>query len=131
MFAYTPARWGQRFSAFLIDLLILDFIRFPLLFFISPNEQPHLLLFINTWIMVTYFAALESSPWRATFGKLLLGIRITQTDGNSPEFYQSLQRIAIGLILPLISFARALWHPHSHALHDEYTNTCVMEEWWE
>jgi uncharacterized RDD family membrane protein YckC len=131
VFVYTPARWGQRFSAFMLDLFILDFIRFPLLLFISPIHQPYTLFFINTWILFTYFAALESSPWRASFGQLIMGIRISRTDGEDVSFHQSLQRISLGMCFLGISFLRALWNPHSLALHDEYTRTCVVEEWWE
>lgn len=131
MFMYTPARWGQRLAAFLLDLLILDVIRFPLIFIISPHDRPQLLMVVNIWILITYFAAFESSPWRATLGKLLMGIRVSRTDGEIPSFYQTLQRVCWSICSMGFSFLRALWNPHTLAWHDEFTQTCVVEEWWE
>lgn len=131
MFMYSPARWGQSFMAFFLDLFILDWICFPLVFVVSPQDNPKLFMLVRLWIMITYFAAMESSPWKATLGKLLLGIRISRTDGETPLFHQTLQRTCLGICFFGVGFLRAIWNPHSLAWHDEYTQTCVMEEWWD
>jgi uncharacterized RDD family membrane protein YckC len=131
VFIYTPARWGQRFFAFVLDLFILDWVCLPLLFLISPENDARIFIIARLWIMVTYFAALESSPWKATLGKLLFGLRVNRVDGASPLFLQTLQRICLGTCLLGVGFFRALWNPHGLALHDELTQTCVLEEWWD
>ncbi len=130
VFIYTPARWGKRIVAFIVDIIILKLIRFPLIFIFSPDQQM-LFIFVNLWILITYFAAFESSPWKATPGKLMMGIRVSRIDGEAPLFYQTLQRICLGLISLGTSFMCALWNRHTLAFHDEFTDTCVIEEWWE
>ena len=42
--------------------------------------------FITGWI---YFAAFESSPKQATLGKMALGIKVTDIDGNRISFCKS------------------------------------------
>jgi uncharacterized RDD family membrane protein YckC len=131
VFIYTPARWGQRFCAFVLDLFILDWVCLPLIFLISPEQDARVFVLARLWLMVTYFAAMESSVWQATLGKLLFGLRVSRLDNTPAGFLQSLQRICLGTCLLGIGFFRALWNPHALAFHDELTQTCVLEDWWD
>lgn len=82
---------GKRFVAIIIDGFLLQ-----ILYFIAYGKPPapedlstpkgiayNLLAAIIGWI---YFALMESSSLQATFGKRLLGIVVTNTDGDKISF---------------------------------------------
>ena len=91
---------NKRFVAILIDSIFLTFayllagVKAPDIF--AENFQPDQKYFIYTiltsivgWI---YFAGMESSDLQATFGKRLLGIIVTDTQGNKISFARATGR---------------------------------------
>lgn len=76
-----------------------------------------------------YFAICESSAWQASIGKLALGIRVTDLDGNRIGFGRALGRYAAkflsGLILG-IGFLMVAWTQRKQGLHDMIGSTLVL-----
>jgi uncharacterized RDD family membrane protein YckC len=98
----------QRFVAFLIDAILLVFI-----FFISLGKQPEALenpktiiySILVTLIQWIYFAGMESSELQATFGKKVLGVVVTDTNGNRISFGKATGRYFAKSIFLLIWIA--------------------------
>jgi uncharacterized RDD family membrane protein YckC len=78
-----------------------------------------------------YFALQEAGIHQATFGKRLLGIRVTDTQGNRIRFGCATGRyfgkILSALIL-YIGFMMAGWTPRKQALHDMLADTLVVRK---
>ncbi|HEY9788715.1 MAG TPA: protein kinase [Candidatus Obscuribacterales bacterium] len=83
-----------------------------------------------------YYAFMESSPLRATLGKILFGISVTDAEGNRLSFRRALFRhltkvVSAGLLL--LGYLQIFLHPRKQALHDQLTgclvvNTAFVEE---
>lgn len=78
-----------------------------------------------------YFALMESSKYRATLGKLALGLAVTTMEGEKISFGQATGRyfgkILSGLIL-YIGFFMAGFTDKKQALHDMLANTLVIRK---
>ena len=76
-----------------------------------------------------YFAVCESSSWQATIGKLAMGIRVTDLQGQRISFPRALGRYAAKLLstlLLLIGFLMVAWTHRKQGLHDMLANTLVL-----
>jgi uncharacterized RDD family membrane protein YckC len=65
-----------------------------------------------------YFALAESSPWRATLGKRVLGLRVSGPGGRRLSFGRSLLRSLLKLA-PWEAAHAALWHTPGWPVHPE------------
>jgi uncharacterized RDD family membrane protein YckC len=78
-----------------------------------------------------YFAAMESSKYQATRGKLALGLRVTDRQGNRIGFGRATGRFfgkfVSGAIL-LIGYMMAGWTERKQALHDMMADTLVVRK---
>src|SRR6266581_3132160 len=76
-----------------------------------------------------YFAAMEASAWRATLGKLVVGVRVTTLDGQRISFGRASARLLakFGLSLPLLGlgFVMAGDDARKQALQDKVAVTLV------
>lgn len=90
---------------------------------------------VNWWLAVElavawlYWAGLHSSPWQATPGKALLGMRVTNREGQRITFVQATIRYLATLLssaLLLMGFVMAAFHPRKRALHDILAGTLVV-----
>jgi uncharacterized RDD family membrane protein YckC len=149
--------------AALIDLLILGV---PLAVFISflsvamgistafldlrPGEPPTEILksFGNTFIYITlaffilmswlYFAIFESSRWRATLGKRVLSLYVSDLQGHRPTFARATARFCSGRLLfhlPVLGFYYFLvdclsmpFTQRKQAIHDALSGCLVLRE---
>jgi uncharacterized RDD family membrane protein YckC len=78
----------------------------------------------------SYFAGLESSPLRATFGKLAVGLYVGDTHGERITFRKATTRHFGKVISALIfgvGFLLAGWTPKKQALHDLMTDCTVYQ----
>lgn len=81
-------------------------------------------------IYLFYYVYLESSPWQATPGKLALGIKVTDLNGNRISFWRSLGRHAGELVSSLtmcIGYLMCGWTAHKQCLHDMMANCLVVD----
>lgn len=87
----------KRFAALLIDGIILSTINY-LLFSLGQSSEPTLKFVIGNLLAIffiswTYYALFESSPTRATPGKMVLGIAVTDKLGNRISLAQATIRV--------------------------------------
>lgn len=103
----------------------------------TPPLDAYLQLYRSLWVynLVTmvltwlYFILCESSVWQATVGKLALGIRVTDMDGNRIGFARALGRYAgkyVSAIVLLIGFIMVGFTQRKQGLHDLMASTLVL-----
>ena len=92
-------------------------------------------LAIITGILATainwlYYALMESSKYQATLGKMAVGARVTDLEGNRISFARATGRyfakIISGMIL-MIGYIMAGFTEKKQALHDMIANTLVIK----
>lgn len=84
---------------------------------------------ITTILAWLYFAICESSPWQATLGKLALGIRVTNLQGQRISFPRALGRYAAkyaSVVTLGIGFLMVGWTRRKQGLHDMIASTLVL-----
>lgn len=82
-------------------------------------------------ISVFYYAIMESSKAQASVGKMALGIKVTDTDGNRLTFGKAFLR-AIGKLISssfmCLGFIIAAFTEKKQALHDLIASTLVVKK---
>lgn len=140
---YNLAGLGLRIGAFLLDIIILFVVTTLTLWvgfslgsivfnireenFVNVIVPLYLILF---FLSTTYFVFLQGFSGK-TIGKLLFGIRVIRTDGESIGFWDALIRWVgyfISLIFIFIGFIWAIFDPKRQALHDKFAETYVVKE---
>ncbi len=122
-----------RVLAYLVDTVVL-FIGFVVLgaacAFLGPAGAP-ILGAAGVIGPILYWGLMQASARQATFGKSLLGMKVTDTDGNRLSIPRSLVRevakILSGFLL-LIGFLMAAFTGRKQALHDMIASTVVVRE---
>ena len=153
----TYAGFWWRFLAYIIDDIIIGFVNFIILIpmwavlgfsifklseLSSFNDEIPLgavaslfgLIFFTALISIVitwlYFALMESSSKQGTLGKMALGIKVTDIEGNRISFLRATGRyfgkILSGMIL-MIGYIMAGLTPKKQALHDMLANCLVMK----
>ncbi len=82
----------------------------------------------NIWL---YFALMESSKNQGTLGKMALGLRVTDLDGNRITFGRATGRYfakMLSAITLCIGFMMAGFTQKKQALHDMVVNTLVLRK---
>lgn len=134
------AEIGKRFWANSIDGIILYVVNTAIgvgiLFMLDINllntEPLHtftLQLIISFFVLTIYHTLLVASPWQGSVGKRLVGIRVTDMQGNRISVGRSLGRSLAqylsGLIF-MIGYLMAFNSPKRQALHDRIAGTVVL-----
>jgi uncharacterized RDD family membrane protein YckC len=143
-YAVDYAGFWWRFLAYAIDALISVCIFFPLgmiigVIIVATGEDPespsmlgarlgtNLVSLLVTWL---YYALCESSPWQGTVGKKLLGLRVTDLNGQRIGFGKATGRhfgkILSGMILG-IGFIMIAFTERKQGLHDQMAGTLVLK----
>lgn len=84
--------------------------------------------FAVSWL---YYAFLESSETQATLGKIMLGIKVTDTDGNRLDFTKATTRFfakILSSITLFIGYLMAGFTEKKQALHDIVAGTLVIKK---
>ncbi|HMJ25621.1 MAG TPA: RDD family protein [Pyrinomonadaceae bacterium] len=143
----TPVYAGfwLRFAAYLIDSIILGLVFVPVGFALgiilaatgsATNDADPLMVGVNGLINVgsilagwLYSSLLESSSWQGTVGKKLIGLRVTDLNGNRISFGKATGRyfgkILSGMIC-MVGFFMAAFTEKAQALHDQLAGTLVL-----
>lgn len=77
-----------------------------------------------------YFAAMESSPWEATIGKIALRLRVTDINGARISFYRASIRYFVKIVSLgtfLIGFLVGIFTRRKQTLHDRIAKTLVVD----
>lgn len=153
------AGFWMRFMAFLIDYIVLQLVQWFLIVpflaifglsfaafdlnefnrlaeedifvlvtaFVSMVSSIALLAFL---IQLLYYSLMESSKHQATLGKLALGIKVTDTEGNRLDFTKAMIR-QLGKIISsfilMIGYIMAGFTEKKQALHDMIAGTYVVK----
>lgn len=144
---FVYAGFWMRAIASVVDTVVLVFVTFIVGFVFGlaigyemsrngASEQEiqitagivgNLLGIFIAWI---YFAAMESSKWQATIGKMALGLRVVDEGGNKIGFGRATGRYfakIISAITLLIGYFMAGWTKQKRALHDIIADTLVIK----
>lgn len=143
------AGFWRRFVALFIDRMIIAVVSWVLYFLflmvgvitaasvgdkagifagISMIVAYLLITIVGQWL---YFALCESSRWQATIGKLAMGLRVTNMNGERIGFGRASGRYFgkfISGILLGIGYMLAGWTPRKQALHDMLAQCCVVNK---
>lgn len=141
------AGFWLRFVAALIDGVVMDLlIVIPLSMMIdfknlNPDHlvreiqrmQLHNPLFSLYMIVVPwmYFAILESSSKQATFGKMALGLQVTDLEGKRVTFAKATGRFFSKIVSALTltyGYMMAGFTPKKQALHDKLSDCLVIKK---
>jgi uncharacterized RDD family membrane protein YckC len=122
---FEYAGFWIRFAAYIIDFLIL-IIPNVILSTVLPQVVSSIVSLIGN---VLYFTLMESSENQATVGKMAVGIRVGDINGEQLSFGNAMGRyfakILSGIIL-LIGYMMAGWDDRKQALHDKLADTFVF-----
>lgn len=113
----------KRFWAFLIDVAIF-IILFVLLNQILSGYTVPVVLVVLIWL---YYALLESSPWQASLGKIIVGIKVVDKKGKRLSFWKATKRLATRL-LTNISFYLSFFTKNQETLHDKMSKSVVIRK---
>jgi uncharacterized RDD family membrane protein YckC len=133
------AGFWLRLVAIIIDSVILSILSITLWFIasISPGEEtggmtgeivPNALNILLGWL---YFAFLESSRYQATLGKQMMGIQVTDLEGNQLSFLRATVRHfakIVSAIILLIGYIMVAFTEKKQALHDILAKTLVIRK---
>jgi len=133
----TGTQYGgfwARFLAFLADSAIVFLISTALLvgaaMALGPSDM--LAAMIAVWVLgFLYWPILHASRLRATFGKALLGLRVTRFDGRRISILRALWREIAKIFSSavfLLGYVIAAVTPRKQALHDLMAATYVARE---
>jgi len=140
---YAFAGFWKRAIAYILDGIIFTLL-FALAFFLlggsmmtvaqpNPENMSAILgiyaLYYPAWWL--YFALMESSSLQGTIGKKMLGIKVTNIQGQPLSFVHATGRHFSGLITQMtftIGFLMAAFTARKQALHDMIASTLVVNK---
>jgi len=144
------AGFGIRLLAWLIDSLVLLFLSFIIVLFSSffigfiiiyvsvvPQHSSIVKLlssfigvFIGFSVNLSYFILYWSSKFQGTPGKILLGLKIVDANGNKISYSTALIRYISTIISSLllgIGYLLIIFDGRKQALHDKFASTYVIK----
>ena len=132
------ANLGARFFGSLLDTLIV-IVPFVLIGFLIGiwggllNEDDQITALkgqlIGMFLGILYEAVFLSSPWQATPGKKLLGIKVVDQNGLQISFWRAFGRSSAKILssILLVGYIMAFFTKDKRALHDLMAGTIVIE----
>lgn len=118
---------GKRIGAYFLDYLLVFFMIGILEDNTSLFAEDSILPIAFIWL---YFAGMESSTFQGTLGKLAVGLKVTDLNGNRISFLKASARYFLGLLswsTAMIGFIIAAFTNRKQALHDLLAGTLVLE----
>ena len=139
-----PAHFGRRLGASAIDAVvwfilgsILLGLGLTLLFGsdydqrMTDDEGSRMVLIPILVIAWIYSAAMESGPWRATIGKLVFGLVVSDLDGRPISFWRASRRFSwkvfAGITMGL-TLLPSLWTRRRQNVHDLLSGSLVLRK---
>ena len=117
-------------ALFVVQLVVL-LILFALRSIISATMSGNLASLTSILLMWLYYAYMESSPRQATIGKQLVGIKVTDLQGNRISFGRATGRTfakILSLAIFFIGYLMVAFTARSQGLHDMMAGTVVIKE---
>lgn len=139
------AGFWKRVAAYLIDYVLVMVCNYLIAFLIGfasakllnlqtddvPAGVTLLAMLVILGFVLLYYVYAESSPWQATVGKRILGIKVTDEHGNRISFWRSLGRraaMAISSFTFLIGYMMCGWTARKQCLHDKIAGCLVVNK---
>lgn len=131
------AGFWKRVAAIIIDSVIvwvggfiIGFI-LGLIMFANGTSDPEVLEGIGIIIGWVYFSVMESSPTQGTIGKMALGIKVTDFEGNRISFGRATGRHfgkIISAIIFGIGYIMVAFTEKKQGLHDKMADCLVVDK---
>lgn len=118
------AGFWLRVAAFIIDLVVITLFIELISSFIGYNY------YLNVVMIYFYRTVLECSKYQGTIGKGIMGLKVTDLDGEQIDFNKANFRYVIMLLSSFalgIGFLMALFTKKKQTLHDTLTKTLVVK----
>ncbi len=139
------AGFWKRVAAYLIDYVLVMVCNYLIAFLIGfasakllnlqtddvPAGVTLLAMLVILGLVLVYYVYAESSPWQATVGKRILGIKVTDEHGNRISFWRSFGRraaMAISSFTFLIGYMMCGWTARKQCLHDKIAGCLVVDK---
>jgi len=130
------AGFWRRLLAYLIDGLVLAAVEFTLgvaAYLVAPGDLRALanVAPVSAAVAWAYFALLESSPARATLGKMALELYVADAHGDPITFRRAAVRYLLKTLSTLLlgtGWLMAAFTPRKQALHDVLAGTLVLRK---
>lgn len=124
------AGFWRRVGAYFIDSIVIMIGAFAVVLALSWSERALRASGLVTLILLAvYFIAMHSSPWQATVGKWLMGVKVTDRSGNRIGVGRATGRFFALFLSSLtlgIGYALAGVTARRQALHDMVAGTLVV-----
>jgi len=118
-----------RTGAYFIDAIILGLVGFVFGIAMADVASDTIGSVINLLVGVSYFAVMESSGFQATLGKMAVGIKVGDQNGDPIGVLNAVGRYFAKLISALllcIGFMMVGWDEKNQGIHDKLANTYVF-----
>ncbi len=137
------AGFWRRVVAAIVDTILFTIINFILMFalgaalFVGEAGEDaatavpialNLAMIVGMWL---YFALMESSKLQATLGKMMIGVVVSDLDGNRISFGRATGRYfgkIVSTVILMIGYMMAGWTGRKQALHDIMANCLVIRK---
>lgn len=117
----------KRLWAFLIDMAVFAVI-FWALAQLMNEFTVSLVLLVIIWL---YYALLESSPWQASLGKRVMGLKVVDKRGRRLTFWKATKRMLSRIVTNFtfyFGFFTAAFDKHHETLHDRLSKSVVISK---
>jgi uncharacterized RDD family membrane protein YckC len=135
---WNYAGFWIRFLAYFIDSILMGIVNIVILYAVvgidtlaDPQEGALMSNALTILIPLLYFTLMQSSSKQATLGKMAVGIKVLNSNGETVSFAQALGRYLskiVSAIILLIGFIMAGFDSKKQALHDKMAGTYVVYE---
>jgi len=118
-----------RTAAYIIDSIVVGLVAFAIGFVLGDLQAEAIGTVINLLIGVCYFALMESSTYQATVGKMAVGIKVGDHDGDAISVSNAIGRYfakILSAIVLCIGFMMVGWDEKKQGMHDKLANTYVF-----
>lgn len=128
------AGFWRRYGAYLIDVILIQVAGFVMggvsgLYNMNQiNNLQVIIVIVYTIGAFLYFPLLESSQQQATYGKMMLGLKVIDKNGNRLSFWKALGRHVLKFISinTIIGAIICVWSEKKQGLHDMIIGTYVI-----
>ena len=128
---FTYAGFWIRVGAYLIDAILLAVINWIVMFAVATAGSIEMVMVayvVSLCINIAYFAGMESSEKQATLGKMAVGIKVGDQNGEKLSFLNAFGRYWAKVVAFLILFIGVImvgFDENKQGLHDKLANTYV------
>jgi len=87
--------------------------------------------FLKETLIIIYYALMESSKYQATLGKIVVGIKVVNNDGQGIAFSKALLRNLSKLLSAFIlgiGYIMIIFDDRKQGLHDKIADTFVVKQ---